>query len=794
MLVSYRWICEIANICPTPKDLSNRLTFCGLEVEGLEQVGVGFDNIVVGKITKKTRHPQKDKLSIVEVSDGSNSFQVVCGAPNCPGSEGLVVFAKLGAEVGGVTIETRDLGGVVSHGMLCSEEELGIGIETAGIMLLNSDENVSPGTPIAEALDLEDWILDIGITPNRPDALSHRGIARDAALLFGKSFEPKKTSLPPEQGESISDLATVELVDAVGCPRYGAIVISGIKVGSSPFPVRYRLHNLGIRPISNIVDVTNLIVLEYGQPLHAFDLDRLKDSKIIVRRAGQGEPMKTLDEEDRVFSEEDLLICDGEGPVAVAGVMGGIGTGVTTETKRVLIECAYFSPSGIRRTSKRLKLSSESSYRFERGIDPNMGPQVLEATAKLTIDLAGGAKAPGSIDCYPIPIESRQITMRPARFASIMGYSIDTNEIRHSLKGLGMGVKGDDKTLEIVVPTFRPDIEREIDLIEEVARIQGLDKVRSSLPRICCQVPKRPEFEATRRAVELLASLGLDQAINYSFVPAELLAILHADKSVVNIANPLNAQRQTMRTTLVAGLLESLKRAQSRFLSGICQFEVGHTFHDSGDVLPEEVLRAAALLSGTSDQEIGEAPRQFDYFDAKGIIERFVWEYGGIEVVLEPTNEIPLLHPRKASRIVVDGEFRGYVGEIHPEILGAMKLGQVACVFEIDLMPIWMERVRPVVKPLPEYPSMVRDVALLVDDDQDTGPVVEALNIACGSLAVGVRLFDVYKGKGIPAGKKSVAFSVTYRASDRTLTEKEVDKLHKKAVEKVSGRFDAIQR
>ncbi len=794
MLVSHKWICEIAGIEIGAEELGRRLTFSGLEVEGIEPVGVGFDKIVIGEVVSREAHPERKKLFVVKVDTGNGTAQVVCGAPNTPGPGGRVVFACPGARVGDLTIEARELAQVKSEGMICSELELGIGPDHEGILVVNEDTDAKPGTPIVHALSLEDWIFEVGITPNRPDALSHRGIAREAALLLGRPFNPAVPQIAPQGGSSTDDLAKVELLDVEGCPRYGAAAVTGVEVSESPFAVRYRLHNLGVRPISNLVDMTNWIVFEYGQPLHAFDLDQLAGAKIVVRKANPGEKMVTLDEVERTLTEEDLLICDAERPVAVAGVMGGLDTGVTAGTKNMLIESAYFEPSGIRRTSKRLKLFSESSYRFERGVDPNMGPRVLEAAASMTVALAGGVKAPGLIDCYPEPITARVVTVRPARFTKLMGFDVPAEEMRRILSGLGADVGGSDDNLEVTVPTSRPDVGREVDLVEEVARIKGLEEVPSTLPRIYCRAPDRQDFESSRRAKELLAALGLEESINYSFVPEELLASLGTNERVVKVANPMSAERAVMRTTLVAGLVENLMRAHSRFLPGIHQFEVGRTFHDHSEELPREVLRAAALLDGPASGWLGEEERTIDFFDVKGIVEAFVSEYSGIRPTLEATDDVPWLHPNKSCLVLVEGRRLGALGEIHPKILEDRKQSRGACAFELSVDELWSLRRRSAVEPLSEYPPMTRDVALLVDEELDAGPIREALKEECGQFATTVRLFDVYRGKGIPAKKKSLAFSVVYRSSERTLTDDEIDAAHGCAVTKIQELFGATQR
>jgi phenylalanyl-tRNA synthetase beta chain len=794
VLLSWKWVCEIAGFEPEPSAMAERLTFSGLEVEGMRRVGAGLDGVVVGVVAARERHPGRDGLFVVKVDSGARTVQVTCGAPNCPGPGGRVALALPGAKVGGLVVEPRSFGEVRSEGMLCSEDELGIGPDRDGILLLGDDTPAAPGTPLAAALGLDDAILTVNVTPNRPDALSHRGIAREIALLFGRAFEPVSAHEATEGGQPVAEMASVELLAPDACPRYAAAVVTGVAVRRSPFGLRYRLHNLGVRPISNLVDVTNAMMLEFGQPLHAFDLDRLAGRRIVVRKAAEGERMTTLDEIERVFCADDLLICDGERPVAVAGVMGGLATGIGERTTRLLIECAYFQPRGIRRTSKRLKLASESSFRFERGVDPALAPEVLKAATALTVKLAGGARAPGFIDVCPRPIERKIITLRPSRYAVVMGSEVEVGEMQRILTGLGATVAKSDSGLEVTAPTSRPDLEREIDLIEEVARIRGFDEVPAVLPHVECAVPDRPEYEAAKRAKEVLASLGLAEAVSYSFVPQQALEALGAAQGVVRIANPLSSERASLRTTLLAGLLENLRRAHTRFVSGVRQFEVGRTFHDENGELPRETLRAAAVLSGARDAWIGEEGAPMDIFDAKGIAAAFVERMSGTQAAFEPAHGLAHLHPMRAWRILLCGEEIGSAGEIHPSVLAAEKLPRGVCGFEVVVRPLWDGRARSAVRPLPEYPPMARDVAMLVDEAQDAEPIREALGSACAPLGQDVALFDVYRGDRVPTGKKSLAFSVVYRAPDRTLTDQEVDEAHKRGVGVVAAVFGAQVR
>ena len=794
MLISYRWIKELTGVDESAEAIANRLTFSGLEVEGVETVGDLSSQIVVARIETKEAHPESEKLSVVTVNSGSEVHQVVCGAPNCPGPGGKVVMACPGATVGEIQIASRKVAGVESAGMLVSEAELGIGPEDDGIIILN-DVDAPIGTSVRDALDLEDWIIDVAITPNRPDAISHRGIAREVCLLCGVPFSPPKAPGHEVGGKPVASLATVTVEDVDLCPRYAATVVTDVRWAPSPFALRYRLHNLGLRPISNLVDATNLIMLEYGQPIHAFDLDTLAENAIIVRRARAGEKMVTLDGVERVFDTSDLLICDANEPVAIAGVMGGETTGVSEKTKRVLIECAYFNPSTVRRTSKRLKLSTDAAYRFERGMDPgNVVDVINAATAKLS-SMSGGTPAPSLIDCYPSPISAPKLTLRPSRYEQVIGCRVPLDEMNRIVIGIGAETRVVDGAIEVIPPTSRPDIEREIDLIEEVVRIRGFAEVPMTAPRTTCLRPNRAYFQAERRAKEILSTLGLQEAISYSFVPREYLSLIGADDNIVDIANPLNAERSAMRTSLLAGLLENLKRAQSRFLSRFAQFEVARTYHATTDPLPNEVLRAAAIMSGPADTWIGETERNVDFYDIKGVFESFVDSYhGGKGIRFEPLTDHVAFHPRRAVSILSEGHILGHMGEMHPNVLSRLKLHRGVVAFELQVYPLWQNRTLPDAVPLPEFPPMSRDVALLVPLEMEAGSILAAFESQIGPLAENVAVFDVYTGDKIPEGKKSLAFSVVYRAMDRTLTDKEVDRLHQKAVNAVSRQFGAQQR
>ena len=788
MLASYKWLCELAGFSPSPGELEEKLTFSGIEVAGVTHRSSEFENIVIAKVVEKKAHPDSKKLSLVQVDDGTKVWPVVCGASNCPVAGGVVVLAKEGARFGELVIEPRKVGGYESFGMLCSEEELNLGPESDGIIVLD-DLDVPLGTPIVEALDLEDWIFELEVTPNRPDALYHRGLAREMCLLFDKPFAPPKRASAPEAEGKTEDAVTVEVQSPAGCPRYSASVMENVTVKMSPFALRYRLHNIGIRPISNLVDMTNAILMEFGQPLHAFDLDKIEGRKIIVRQANAGEKMKTLDELERTFSSEDLLICDAGKPVAVAGVMGGLETEVTNETKNILIECACFNPSSVRKTSKKLKLSSESSYRFERGVDPNHEVEVLAAANAMVAELAGGIALKGIADNYPTPVKPIEVLFRPARYTQIMGHTVAPAEMARLLKGLGAGVAPNGDNFDVAIPTHRPDMEREIDLIEEVARLSGMNQIEAVLPQIQCQIPQRADFENAKRAKETLASLGLMESLTYSFVQRETLSALGYGEQVVEIANPLNAQRAAMRTTLLAGLLENLKRTRSRYMDSFAQFEVAKTYHPKGETLPQEVVRVAAVMDGDFPQWVNEPRRKYDFYDIKGVVTQFSQSMTGQVPVLSALTGHTAIHPKRGLSISIGGNTVGVMGEIHPAVLKELKLGRGAVAFEMDLAALCASTKMSAAVPLSEFPPMTRDVAVVADENQDVGPVLDSYAAAGGDLVAAVRLFDVYRGEHLAADKKSIAFSVQYRSCDKTLTDKEVDMTHQKAVSTICEKY-----
>lgn len=831
MKASYNWLrALLPGLAASPRELADRLTFAGLEVEGLEEYGAGTETLVVAEVRKIEPHPSRAKLRLVTVERGGGEQRVVCGAPNVPDPGGLVAFAPLGAHLPavGMTLTPRDIGGVTSEGMLCSERELGLGAagaaraEDAGILIL-PEKLAAPGTPLRKALPaVHDFILDINITPNRPDALGHVGLAREAAALYELPFQFPAPEAPARftQATSIGELARVTIEDLERCPAYGAAAVIDVTVGPSPLWLKYRLESLGIRSISNVVDLTNLVMLEFGHPIHAFDFDLLRGAQIIVRRAKAGEQLRTLDGVDRALVEDDLVIADAEGPVALAGVMGGEGSEIRAATRRVLIECAYFQPRGVRRTGRRHGLHSESSYRFERGVDPSALPDVLAHAASLVTHLASGTGVKGTILAGQGPAPRAPIHLRKARIDALLGVAVPFADATRILTRLGCelrAVGGDDGSLEadVVPPHHRPDLAMEADLIEEILRVRGIDSVPAELPAIR-PAPPRGSLALEGRVRAEAAALGLSEALTYGFVSDRELAALGAPPAVVTVKNPLTEERNVMRTSLLPGLLSALSRARRHGEPDVRMFTVGARMvarsASSPDLqvpedaaLPDEAPSFAAVLAGSRYRPL-EKPQPVDVYDAKGVAMELVERVSLRRARCEPCakEQRPAhLHPRAAATIFAGDAAVGVFGALHPDVADALDLGGPAFVIEIDLRSLGEVAARaPRFRPIPGLPAATRDLALVVPDAVTAGQVMDAVRDAAGDLCEHVEVFDVFRGGGIAEGHKSMAFHVVYRdpraATDpekaRTLTDEEVDRKNQAVLAAVSERFGAVLR
>jgi phenylalanyl-tRNA synthetase beta chain len=807
MKASVQWLrALVPQLTASPKEIAARFTAAGLEVEAIHEYGEGAEACVVAAVLSTRPHPSKSGLNLVTVDRGAGvSLEVVCGAPNVPPPGGLVVLAPLGARLPAkkMTIERREIAGVTSEGMLCSEQELGLTDEAAGILVLPQGL-AKAGAPFAAAVPAaRDTILEIGLTPNRPDGLGHVGLAREIAALCGFTFALPAVA-PPRTvaaGTSIEKLAQVAVEDGERCPHYGASAVVDVTIASSPLWLRYRLAALGVRSISNVVDITNLVLLEYGHPMHAFDLDRVKGGRVVVRRATEGEPMTTLDGIARTLSADDLVIADGESPIGLAGVMGAANSEIQSTTKRVLFECAYFDPRGVRRTSRRHGLHTEASHRFERGVDPGDVSQVLARAASLATEIAGARAVTGAIHVVAKEPARRFVTLREARVRKMLGIEIPWKDSLVILERLGCrALETVDGGVQFEVPTHRPDITREVDLIDEIGRVHGFDAIPGVLPSIhpTREGATRDALYARARAVAV--SLGLAEAVTYSFVDAAVLAKLGAPAPSVRLKNPLNEHQEVMRTSLLPGLLRVADLAARRDEKDARLFTLGPRFlpGPKGSKLPEERASFAAILTGEREAWLAK-PSEIDVWDAKGIAEALVSRLSNRPVTTRAVTEgrPAHLHPRAAAEVSVEGKAVGRFGLLHPDTRDALGLDLAAAVavVEIDLDALEAIGTSPVVyKPIARVPANTRDLAVVVSEAVPAGDVEAAVRAAAGPLAEDVRLFDRFTGGAIPADHASLAFRVVYRSQDRTLTDAEVDAQHAKVVSDVTGRFGATLR
>lgn len=821
MKVSLNWIRELCGGAFDADTAARRLTMAGLEVEGRHVFG-NFAGVVVARVVGKRPHPDAAKLTLVDVDAGDGQgkpTQVVCGASNVPDAGGLVCWARPGARVpmgeGGalVTLGEKAVRGIVSPGMLCAEDELGLGTSHAGILIL--DGSFAPGQDLAHALGLPDEIWELNVTPNRPDWLGHIGVARELTAL---SDLPLKTDVSVLGYKTDIDVtlerAPIAIDDAEGCPRLASLAIDGVTVRPSPLAIRLRLQSLGVRAISNVVDATNLLLLGFGQPLHAYDRDKLRGGGIRARRARPGESIVTLDEQTRALTAEDLVIADEAGAVGIAGVMGGAGSEVATGTTRLLLEAAHFSPGAVRRTARRLGLHTEAAHRFERGTDPALPPLVVERLAGLIVSLAGGKVTSALTDVVARPIAPAQVTLRPARTQMIIGAPIDRARQKSLLQSIGLDVLDEGESLRCIVPTFRPDLTREIDLVEEIARLHGYENIPATLPRLhAAPGPLRAadelRLDATRDA---LRALGLDELMTYSFVaPSQLGRLAHheaAPGEPLKLHNPMGEERSVLRTSLVPGLTAALARNLDRGVAEVRGFEVGAVFLPRASAaegpLPVERWHAAAILYGRAAGQ-GDAwlkpGAPLDFFDVKGVVEELGAALGVTLTFSPPSSPRAWLHPKVQAEVRAanadSGALVGAVGELHPSFAQAYAIapapGLRPLAFELDLQAL------PPPAPLrahelPRFPSVTRDVSFLVDAGVTAADIRAAIDEVAEPLRFDVRVLEDYRDARLPPGKKGMLWSIVYRAPDRTLTDDDVQRAHAPLVARLTERLSLTLR
>jgi|UniRef100_A0A7C5AL75 phenylalanyl-tRNA synthetase beta chain len=797
MRLSINWLKDFVDLPVSPEELAERLTLAGFEVEGLEKVEPDFSGVVVARAARVDPHPNADRLTVVAVEDGRRTWQVVCGAPDVSAGR-LYPFAPPGAVISkGRELKAVKIRGVLSEGMLLAEDELGISSDHTTLMAIPQD--LPLGQDLAAALQFTDVVLEVSVTPNRPDCLSVLGLAREVAALFRLPLRHPQVDFP-EGPESIEQFAKVTILAPVACPRYAARLITDLKVAPSPFWMRQRLKLAGLRPINNLVDVTNYVLLELGQPLHAFDFDRLAGGHIVVRFPHQGEDtFVTLDSQERRVDPETLFICDEAKPVALAGIMGGQDSEVTESTRRVLLESAYFNPPHIRRAAKRLGLSTESSYRFERGVDPDGVIRALERAAQLMAQLGEGRVLKGRLDVYPTPVPRPRLTLRVSRTNQVLGTNYPPDKVEDLLKALHLPViVFDSDTLVVQVPSHRGDLTREIDLIEEVARLGGYEEIPVTLPKMVVAIPRPPVLVRLRReAKTLLLGLGFFEVVTYSFQSERLRSLTEGKEAAppLYLANPLSEETALMRTSLLPGLLEALRRNTFRQNLNVRLFELAKTFIPvPGADLPREEQWLAGVMYGVRFQPSWhQPPEPLDFFDLKGVVESLLAGLKVPEVSFTGEGLPPYL--RYGATVAAGGEVLGWLGELFPLVTERLDLQGPVFVFLLNFETLCRRaELFPLYTPLPRYPAVYRDVALVLPVSVPAARVAQAFRDYGAPWLEEASLFDVYSGPPIPAGKHSLAFHLTYRDPERTLTDEEVDRHQARMVERLARELGAQLR
>lgn len=806
MKLTYNWLREYVDVDLEPGEIADRLTLLGLEVESLEPLYAELAPVKVARVTAVHPHPNADKLSLCDVDDGGQeSRRVVCGAPNVRAGMYAALVVPGTVLPGGMKIKASKIRGERSEGMLCSEQELGLPApaESGGIMDLDPAEfpGLAPGVPFSQALGLADTLIEVDLTPNRPDCAGVIGLAREVAGFTGRPLKKPLTSAPELTDSGLPFAVSVEADD---CHRYTARLLRGVPIAPSPPWLQRRLQAVGLRPINNVVDITNLVMLEYGQPMHAFDFDRLAGAQIRVRRAAAGEKIVTLDGVERELTPETLVIADADKPVAVAGIMGGASTEVGPETVNVLLESACFEARSVRGSAARLKLGTDSSYRFERGVDPQAAPLAMERAAELILELAGGELIPGGVDYRQGVTPPPTLTLRLARVNDLLGTGLELADVESALAGIEIvGERVDEQALRIVPPSFRVDLEREVDLIEEVARLVGYDRIPTSMPKVEMALPA-PEPAATRRhrLRQLMQAGGCHEAINYSFVSpahADTMQLPAADIRCRTLAlvNPLSEDQSVLRTSLLPGLLENARHNINHQCPDLRLFELGKVFFaQAGAELPREEERLAAVFSGRRHPGaplLWEGEEPVDIYDVKGLMEELQAGLGLADLRLRPAAETPpyaVAGFQLALEAAGQGQLLGEIGKIQPRVLKAFGIKQD--VFYLDLNLTGLDSLTPVAASftaLPRFPAVKWDLAMLVPEEAETGEMLSAIREAGGKLLDQVEIFDVYRGKHIEPGRKSVAFAIHYRDPGQTLNDKKVGAVHGKIIKLLEQRF-----
>lgn len=812
MNVSYQWLNDYISLEGlTAGELAEKMTRGGIEIDVVEQLNKGVSGVVVGYVKSKERHPDADKLNVCKVDAGTGEeLQIVCGAKNVDAGQ-LVPVAVIGAVLpGDFKIKRAKLRGVESQGMICSAKELGLNDkllpkeQQEGILVL--PEGTKIGTPITEVLGLDDEVLELDLTPNRSDCLSMLGAAYEVAALTGREVKLPEGSVH-QAADKTADYVTVDVQATEACHHYSARYIKGVKIGESPLWLKNRLMAAGIRPINNVVDVTNYVMLEYGQPLHAFDADKIPGGKIVVRLACEGEVLVTLDDQERRLEPHMLVIADGSAPIALAGVMGGASTEVTADTVNLILESARFDGGVVRKTSRQLGLRSESSIRFEKEVDPSAVVPALDRAASLIAELAEGLAADGVAQVVAKKAEPRQIKVSLDRINSYLGTALSSLEVRTILARLQFSYEMDNNDVfAIVVPSRRGEITRDVDIIEEVARLHGYDNIPTTLLYGDVIPGALTKPQGIRREIrKRLADSGLHEVVSYSFTSPARTALFPAltdGAKPVKLAMPMSEERSVLRTSLLAQLLETAVYNRNRKNETAALFEIGSVFHTEEETLtalPKEKHRFAALLTGNRKEAAwNEKAAAYDFFDAKGIVETVLVALGLSDKASYAAAQPEHFHPGRTAAVTLDSAGEsitiGYVGQLHPAKQLELDLDDTYLV-ELDLAPLYeLADGELVYKPLPRFPAIERDIAVVVDDAVAAADLTAVARDKAGELLESVSVFDVYTGERLGAGKKSVALSLLYRHADRTLTDEEVTSLHAGVIQQLEQSFGAELR
>ena len=798
MLISLNWLKQYIDLDGIEiNEMENALTMIGQEVEKIDIVGGNLDKVVVAHLEEVKKHPNADSLTLCKVNNGKEILQIVCGATNHKTGD-KVALAQVGARLKeDFTIKKGKIRGEESNGMLCSEDELGIGSDKDGIIILPEDAPV--GVPFKDYLGINDTVFELEITPNRPDCLSHIGIARELSAYYGKELKYPETEIKSEISEKTSDNVKVSIEDSNLSRRYVTRILKNVTVKESPKWLKERIEAVGLRSINNIVDVSNFILMEMNHPNHVFDLDKIEGNEIKVKSAVKGDKLVTLDEQERELEDSDIVICDSKKILALGGVMGGLDSEVTDNTKNILLEVAQFNPQNVRKTSRRLTLTSDSSYRFERGIDVEDSIKVINRLANLIQEVAGGEILNGYVDVYPVPHENKVAELNFERLDRFVGKVIPREKVIEILRNLEIDVKDNGETLTLTAPSYRGDLELEQDYFEEVIRMYGFDNIENILPRV--DINKNSTLDTTKltdRVKTICASVGLKEVINYSFIPKDALQKLKftgvSEDKLIDISNPITEDFVTMRPTLLYSLIKNAKDNMNRNVSNIRFFEVSRTF-EKAEELAKEDIKVGIILAGENDKTLwNPKPVHYDFYDLKGIVEEIFskLKFQSFSIKRSVQTEF---HPGRSADVFVGKEYIGSFGEIHPDVLenfGLNKKTVLVAEFNIELIKKYINK--PFVyQGIVKYPAVPRDLALVMNENILVGDVLKTIE-KIDKKVEKVELFDIYQGIGVEPGKKSVAISILLRDDSKTLEEKEINDIIDKILAKMKKDYMAELR